>query len=35
MTFVFITIGLVSFIAIGLRFAARATSKEPAAYRAE
>ncbi|OQC28831.1 MAG: hypothetical protein BWX71_00618 [Deltaproteobacteria bacterium ADurb.Bin072] len=33
MTFVFIGIGAVSFIAIAARFAARATSKEPAASR--
>ena len=33
MTFVFIGIGAVSFIAIAARFAARATSKAPAASR--
>lgn len=33
MTFVFVGIGAVSFIAIAARFAARVTSKEPAASR--
>jgi hypothetical protein len=35
MTLAFIGIGAVSFIAIAARFAAKATSKEPAASRAK
>ena len=35
MTIIFATIGIISFVAISLRFALRISSKEPATYRAE
>jgi|GEM_PF-661091 len=35
MTLMFVSIGIISLIAIGYRFISRMTSKEPLTYRAE